>query len=208
MVSNDVYARLTTTSDPALMGYFIIRYKTTSCPQTQFQNQFYLLLGNESFPLFIGLSVLHQLRDQLLQFTFNDCILIFSDLPQIDIDKCVKHAIKLFCATPKSVSQRGLWPLEQLKSEPVPRIDINDVISLVKSEKSKVVIIDCRNKEDITRFGSIHNALVGDEFEAITNGHIIIVVNDIERAIKLIDANSVRVCLLQLNSYVPNELLA
>ncbi len=143
-----------------------------------------------------------------MKFTFNDCILIFSDLPQIDIDKCVKHAIKLFCATPKSVSQRGLWPLEQLKKDSVPRIDTNDVISLVKSEKSKVVLIDCRTKEEITKFGAIHNSIVSEEFEVITNGHIIIVVNDIERALKLIQSNSLRVCLMQLNSYVPNELLA
>lgn len=166
-----------------------------------------LLLGNESFPLFIGLSILHQLRDQLLNFTFNDCILIFSDLPQIDIDKCVKHAIKLFCATPKSVSQRGFWPLEALKSETIARIDVNDVVSLVNSEKSKVVIIDGRNKEEITRFGSIRNAIVSDDFEVITNGHIIIVVNDIEKGLQLIKSNSLRVCLLLLNSYVPNQLL-
>ncbi|RWS00830.1 TBC domain-containing protein kinase-like protein, partial [Dinothrombium tinctorium] len=66
-----------------------------------------LLLGSESFPLYIGLAILMQLRDQLLGYTFNDCILIFSDLPEISIERCVKDAIKLFCATPKSATARG-----------------------------------------------------------------------------------------------------
>ena len=40
-----------------------------------------LLLGNCSFPLFVGLAILHQLRADLLSYSFNDCILTFSDLP-------------------------------------------------------------------------------------------------------------------------------
>jgi TBC domain-containing protein kinase-like protein len=40
-----------------------------------------LLLGNSSFPLCIGVAILQQLRDQLLTFGFNECILLFSDMP-------------------------------------------------------------------------------------------------------------------------------
>ena len=40
-----------------------------------------LLLGNSSFPLCIGVAILRQLRDQLLKFGFNECILLFSDMP-------------------------------------------------------------------------------------------------------------------------------
>ncbi|EDV24530.1 uncharacterized protein TRIADDRAFT_11272, partial [Trichoplax adhaerens] len=40
-----------------------------------------LLLGNSSFPLFIGLGLLFQLRSELLSSGFNECILLFSDLP-------------------------------------------------------------------------------------------------------------------------------
>ena len=40
-----------------------------------------LLLGNSSFPLCIGVAILYQLRDRLLSFGFNECILLFSDMP-------------------------------------------------------------------------------------------------------------------------------
>ena len=40
-----------------------------------------LKLGNSSFPLCIGVAILQQLRDQLLSFGFNECILLFSDMP-------------------------------------------------------------------------------------------------------------------------------
>jgi len=40
-----------------------------------------LLLGDASFPLYVGLAVLQQLRDSLLASGFNECILLFSDLP-------------------------------------------------------------------------------------------------------------------------------
>lgn len=44
-----------------------------------------LLLGDSSYPLFIGLAVLQQLRDTLLSSGFNECILLFSDLPGREI---------------------------------------------------------------------------------------------------------------------------
>lgn len=40
-----------------------------------------LLLGNSSFPFCIGVAILQQLRDRLLENGFNECILLFSDLP-------------------------------------------------------------------------------------------------------------------------------
>ncbi|XP_035829276.1 TBC domain-containing protein kinase-like protein [Aplysia californica] len=65
-----------------------------------------LLLGNSSFPLCIGVSILQQLRDRLLSFGFNECILLFSDMPEIDIERCVQDSIKIFCSTPKSATYR------------------------------------------------------------------------------------------------------
>jgi len=43
-----------------------------------------LLLGNSSFPFCIGVAILQQLRDRLLANGFNECILLFSDLPGIE----------------------------------------------------------------------------------------------------------------------------
>uniref|UniRef100_A0A8C2PXG3 TBC domain-containing protein kinase-like protein n=1 Tax=Cyprinus carpio TaxID=7962 RepID=A0A8C2PXG3_CYPCA len=63
-----------------------------------------LLLGNSSFPFCIGVAILQQLRDRLLASGFNKCILLFSDLPEIDIERCVRESINLFCWTPKSAT--------------------------------------------------------------------------------------------------------
>lgn len=65
-----------------------------------------LLLGDSSFPLHIGLSVLTQLRDRLLTSGFNECILLFSDLPEVDIEKCVCLSMSTFQSTPKSITNR------------------------------------------------------------------------------------------------------
>ncbi|XP_075464644.1 TBC domain-containing protein kinase-like protein isoform X2 [Ascaphus truei] len=65
-----------------------------------------LLLGNSSFPFCIGVAILQQLRVRLLANGFNECILLFSDLPEIDIERCVRESINLFCWTPKSATYR------------------------------------------------------------------------------------------------------
>lgn len=44
-----------------------------------------LLLADATFPLFIGIAVLIELRPQLIHAQFNDAILLFSDLPGISI---------------------------------------------------------------------------------------------------------------------------
>jgi len=69
-----------------------------------------LLLGNASFPLCIGLAVLQQLRDTLLESGFNECILLFSDMPEIDIERCLKDSIEIFCSSPQSVTYRTHEP--------------------------------------------------------------------------------------------------
>ncbi|KAK1345679.1 hypothetical protein QTO34_008143 [Cnephaeus nilssonii] len=81
-----------------------------------------LLLGNSSFPFCIGVAILQQLRDRLLANGFNECILLFSDLPEIDIERCVRESINLFCWTPKSATYR------QHAQLPKPTSDNNTVI--------------------------------------------------------------------------------
>lgn len=49
-----------------------------------------LLVEGPSLPLFMGVGILRQLRDTLMESGFNECILLFSDLPEIDIGECVK----------------------------------------------------------------------------------------------------------------------
>ena len=47
-----------------------------------------------------------QLRERLLSAEFNDCILLFRDLPAVDIERCVKDSVHIFCTTPKSLTWR------------------------------------------------------------------------------------------------------
>lgn len=222
---------------------------------------FFPIVGNESFPLFIGLAILHQLRDRILDFTFNDCILIFSDLPQIDIDRCVRNSIKFFCSTPKSISRRNLWEIHALKKYPrLPRINIEDLTILVDrlnlsnftatavafdqqqslcsdcGRNTQLVLIDCRSKDDITKYGgTLINSVRYEDFyqelqKEITNGNktnrstkchyqqphgkhdLIIVIDSIEKTLELIENFSIpRVCYLDLSSsdpgYIPKCLL-
>ncbi|XP_071848772.1 TBC domain-containing protein kinase-like protein [Apostichopus japonicus] len=65
-----------------------------------------LLLGNSSFPLCVGVAILQQMRDYLLMEDFSACILIISDMPEIDIERCVQDSIRIFCHTPKSATYR------------------------------------------------------------------------------------------------------
>lgn len=65
-----------------------------------------LLLGGPATPFFIAIAILQQLKSRLLQYGFNECILLFSDLPEIDIEQCVKDCVKIFHATPRSASYR------------------------------------------------------------------------------------------------------
>lgn len=180
--------------------------------------------GDESFPLFIGLAILHQLRERILNYSFNDCILIFSDLPQIDIDRCVTTSVNFFSSTPKSVSQRKLWPLNDLKAHPrLPRISVDDLISFVSESSKKVqpdddklVLVDCRTQEEVAQHGLFKNSLSFEQYQAqlvksnrssFSKSGLVVVVNNVDKAMLLIEEHSVpRLCLLQLDSDVPQEL--
>lgn len=59
-----------------------------------------LLLGDEKYPLCIGLAILNQLRPELMDYSFNDCIVAFSDLPEIDIERCTRDASHFYNSTP------------------------------------------------------------------------------------------------------------
>ncbi|GIY35720.1 TBC domain-containing protein kinase-like protein [Caerostris extrusa] len=120
-----------------------------------------LLLGQSSFPLCIGVSILKQLRNNLLSYGFNECILMFSDMPKLTIQRCVQDSIKIFCSTPKSITRRvhentnlkksfeanmrfsksdsttdpdlAMVPIPptELKSEVSPRISAEDLLDLL-----------------------------------------------------------------------------
>ncbi|XP_050362868.1 TBC domain-containing protein kinase-like protein [Nymphalis io] len=114
-----------------------------------------LLVEGPSLPLFMGVGILRQLRDTLLDSGFNECILLFSDLPEIDIGECVKESIEMCRISPRSISYRRFTnepemkdpmdivevPLEVLLSETCSRISLADFFSLTCQDKCCVVDI-------------------------------------------------------------------
>lgn len=178
-----------------------------------------LLFGNESFPLCIGLAILSQLRNQILSYSFNDCILIFSDLPEIKMDACVKEAMTLFKQTPKSSVLRGWVPLGELRSQLCPQIEINDLATMVKNNSSydKIIIIDMRNEFDLTNYGPISSAIVCPEsldaeqvkqFIPSTSYTLLVIVNNLFVANELVKSGVKKVCLLVANDFIPTDLAA
>lgn len=65
-----------------------------------------LILGDNSYPLFIGIAILKQLKNTLLKSGFNECILLFSDLPDIVMETCVNDSESMYQFTPKSITYR------------------------------------------------------------------------------------------------------
>ncbi|CAH0397326.1 unnamed protein product [Chilo suppressalis] len=114
-----------------------------------------LLVEGPSLPLFMGVGILRQLRDTLLSSGFNECILLSSDLPEIDIGECVKESINMCRSSPRSISYRRFTneppikeptdaveiPMEVLFSEICPRISLSDFFSLVCQDKCCVIDI-------------------------------------------------------------------
>jgi len=134
-----------------------------------------LLLGNSSFPLCVGLGVLLQLREQLLQAQFNECILLFSDMPAVDIDQVVSASMSIFRCTPPSLTWREhdcpreedsskgdlemeSLPVAVLKSEKVGRISGADLLKLISDSTAKAMVLDVRTAEEFRR-GTLPGAL-------------------------------------------------
>ncbi|CAM2700891.1 unnamed protein product [Rotaria socialis] len=131
-----------------------------------------LLLGGSPFPLCIGVAILSQLRPFLLKADFNECILLFSELPEIDIERCIRDSIDIFATTPRSCTYRehasditsyqinndldmDPFPLSDLKSERCPRISANEIVELndlrvqtTSLKTSKLLLIDIRSADE------------------------------------------------------------
>ncbi|KAI9497994.1 rab-GTPase-TBC domain-containing protein [Zychaea mexicana] len=101
------------------------------------------MVGPPSLPLFVGVAILRQIRDELLKYEFNGCISLFSEhFPKIDIEGCIQSAMKMCKVTPPSVvslrpvaplsdKEGQQWwekplPIDVRKQELAPRIDIAD----------------------------------------------------------------------------------
>lgn len=65
-----------------------------------------LLLEQTSFPLFLAVAIMQILRDQLLEMDFNSCILFFSNMPNLPMDRCFILGTQLQNTTPLSILVR------------------------------------------------------------------------------------------------------
>lgn len=122
--------------------------------------------GNHNYPLFIGIAILRQLKTTLLESGFNECILLFSDLPDIVIENCVTQSQSLYESTPVSVCWRKYVEgkdeqpnlldisnvdLAEMQSELLPRISANDLLELLRERLEHVIILDIRSSTDFQR---------------------------------------------------------
>lgn len=121
-----------------------------------------LLLGNSSYPLCIGLGVLQQLRAQLMEAQFNECILLFSDMPAVDIDQVMAASMDIFTSTPATLTwrqheceRREAGPLDMtplpisvLKAEKVGRVSGAELLKLMKGEPKRAICVDTRPGEE------------------------------------------------------------
>ncbi|CAD5216342.1 unnamed protein product [Bursaphelenchus okinawaensis] len=65
-----------------------------------------LLLADSSFPIYVGVAILVQFKENLMNAQFNDAILLFSDLPDVRIDGVVSTAWKYYNSVPSGVTYR------------------------------------------------------------------------------------------------------
>ncbi|EYB99561.1 hypothetical protein Y032_0121g1011 [Ancylostoma ceylanicum] len=79
-----------------------------------------LLQRDSSFPLFIGLAILHQLRHTLIEASFNDAILLFSDLPDLSMEVVVADSVAYYDRVPPSCAFRS-HAVPNGSNEPPPR---------------------------------------------------------------------------------------
>eukprot|EP00055_Hartaetosiga_balthica_P011813 m.55224 g.55224 ORF g.55224 m.55224 type:complete len:927 (-) comp7744_c0_seq4:48-2828(-) len=102
-----------------------------------------LLLSSSSMLVFFGVAILFQLRAQLLGFEFNDCILHFSDAPDVDIETVVKTANDLSSQTPFSLSTLPF----KYDTEPKENVGL-DVIS-IGSPQNQFPVLDIKEFEGL-----------------------------------------------------------
>ncbi|CDW57343.1 Pkinase and Rhodanese and RabGAP-TBC domain conta ining protein [Trichuris trichiura] len=80
-----------------------------------------LLVSGNCFPICIGVAILSQMRRLLLQSGFNECILLFSDIPEVNLENCLKEAVSAYRVIPKSLMYNR--PLSAVLSNSASWID-------------------------------------------------------------------------------------
>uniref|UniRef100_A0A8R1XUT7 TBC domain-containing protein kinase-like protein n=1 Tax=Onchocerca volvulus TaxID=6282 RepID=A0A8R1XUT7_ONCVO len=170
-----------------------------------------LLLSDSSFPLFVGLAIMEQLRTGLITTHFNDAILLFSDLPDLNMERLVQCSLNYYNTVPASCTFRQHaskhvreeyamthYTVTELNEFCCPRISVADIIRL--TEHSSLLIVDVRPQYEYSRgaiVGSINLPPYGEEdtldtiktalMNAQSVGHVIVIVDNehLQRAKKI-----------------------
>lgn len=118
--------------------------------------------------------MLQQLKNALLAAGFNECILLFSDLPDIVMETCVASTQRMYTGTPPSVAYRkhvlhdrepGEFDIEdqrldELQAEQCPRISASDVLQLVRDRPDGIAVVDLRSASEFRRAHLAHSVNV------------------------------------------------
>ncbi|VDM96316.1 unnamed protein product [Thelazia callipaeda] len=170
-----------------------------------------LLLSDSSFPLFVGISIMEQLRTRLITSHFNDAILLFSDLPDINMERLVQNSLNYYHDVPSSCTFRQHaskhvreeyimkhYSLTELSTFCCPRISAVDVRRL--TQHSSLLVIDVRPQYEYSRgaiVGSVNLPAYSEDdtldiiktalLNAQSVGHVIVIVDNehLQRAKKI-----------------------
>ncbi|KAL2914635.1 hypothetical protein HK105_205773 [Polyrhizophydium stewartii] len=61
------------------------------------------LVGPQFMFIFVGVSILQQHRDQLLESDFNQAMMLFSEMPAVNVEQCIIYSIQAAKITPPSI---------------------------------------------------------------------------------------------------------
>jgi len=183
-----------------------------------------LLLEPRNFTLFLAVAIMIELRNVILPLDFNGCLLLFSNLPSVDIENIKSKALELMRKTPPTMTNKegAKIPLEQLneKKRLAATILVRDLNHL------KALVVDVRSNDEYVKTHCQKSINVAYEHcdSAIAlfkkrKVSCIVVLSEWERgeahlfANKLIRSHIARVCVLsggmdQLRKEMPSMLIS
>ncbi|KAJ6236908.1 tbc1 domain containing kinase [Anaeramoeba flamelloides] len=140
----------------------------------------YILIKDSTFPLFIALGILDQLKEKLFKLNFSEMLTLFSFFPSMQIDQILQSANHFFDNTPPTIlcpvlfqidysnSITGETPLEkklaikkiliEISNQSkrfAPQISKNDALSFLKN----TLLIYIQNENDIETSSKVKNSI-------------------------------------------------
>ncbi|KAJ3104208.1 hypothetical protein HDU97_009463 [Phlyctochytrium planicorne] len=125
-----------------------------------------LLTSPDTLFLFVAFSILKQLRETILSRDFNNCMVLFSELPQIDVERCIVDAVHAYKACPPSL----LDPLVMLMA--LENLPEGLIATESTREARKEELVGRISLEDFKRLKMDAAVLDTRDAEAFSTGHI------------------------------------